>query len=194
VEKNLRQRLTRVRRANPGKRVEVWAQDEARLGLKPIARRAWSLKGRRPRSGGRTRYDWLYVYGFAHPRTGRTFCVILPRVNAERMGDALAAFAAHVDPGGRKVLVVLVDNAGWHVAKRLAVPPNVVLHFLPPCTPELQPAEPLWPLVREAVANRSIGRLDRLRAILRSRLAYLARNPATVQPIIGFHWTRCLER
>jgi transposase len=194
VEKNLRQRLRRLRRANPGTSVEVWAEDEARLGLKPIARRVWSRRGRRPRSGGRTRYDWLYVYAFARPRTGQTFCVILPRVNAERMSDALAAFAAHADPDRGKVLVVLVDNAGWHVAKRLAVPPNVVLHFLPPCTPELQPAEPLWPLVREAVANRSIGRLDRLRAILRSRLAYLARNPGTVQPIIGFRWTRYLER
>ncbi len=129
------------------------------------------------------RYDWLYVYGFARPSTGQTLCAILPRVNAERMGDARAAFAAHADPGREKVLV---DNAGWHVARRLVVPPNVVLHFLPPCTPELQPAEPLWPLVREAVANRSVGRLDGLRAILRTRLAYLASNPGTVQPIIDF--------
>ncbi|HYH67446.1 MAG TPA: hypothetical protein VD866_22295 [Urbifossiella sp.] len=57
------------------------------------------------------------------------------------MADAQAGFVAHADPGGRKVMVVLVDNAGWHVARRLAVPPNVVLHFLPPCTPELQPVE-----------------------------------------------------
>jgi len=92
------------------------------------------------------------------------------------------------------VLVVLLDNAGWHVAKRLAVPANVVLHFLPPCTPELQPAEPLWPLIREAVANRSIGRIDRLRAILRKRLGYLAANPAAVQPTVGFHWAARLER
>jgi DDE superfamily endonuclease len=172
----------------------VWAEDEARLGLKPIARRVWAPKGSRPLTGGRTRYDWLYVYGFARPQTGQTFCVLLPRVNAERMGEALAAFAAHADPRGRKVLVVLVDNAGWHVARRLAVPPNVVLHFLPPCTPELQPVEPLWPLVREAVANRSIGRIDRLRSILRGRLAYLARNPAVVRPVVGFHWAMRLER
>ena len=186
--------MARLRRRNPGKRVEVWAEDEARLGLKPIARRVWSLKGRRPRSSGRTRYDWLYVYAFARPRTGQTFAVLLPRVNAERMGEALVGFAAHADPRGRKVLVVLVDRAGWHVAKRLVVPPNVVLHFLPPCTPELQPVEPLWPLVREAVANRSIGRLDRLRSILRARLAYLARNPVVVRPVVGFHWAKRLER
>jgi transposase len=174
--------------------VEVWAQDEARFGLKPTTRRVWSPRGRRPRSCGRARYEWLYVYGFARPGTGQSFTALLPRVNAERMGEALAAFARHADPRGRKVLVLLVDNAGWHVAKRLVVPANVGLHFLPPCTPELQPAEPLWPLVREAVANRAIGRIDRLRALLRRRLAYLAANPQAVQPAVGFHWAVRLEQ
>jgi transposase len=172
----------------------VWVQDEARLGLKPIARRVWSPKGLRPRCGGRTRYDWLYVYGFTRPKTGQTFTALLRRVNADRMGDALAQFAAHADPDGRKVLVVLLDNAGWHVARRLVVPANVVLHFLPPCTPELQPAEALWPLIREAVANRSIGRIDRLRALIRARLKYLAENPAVVQSVVGFRWAARLER
>src|SRR5262249_2326537 len=48
------------------------------------------------------------------------------------------------------------------VAKLLVVPPNVWLLLLPPCTPELQPAEPLWQLVREVVANHTVGRIDRL--------------------------------
>jgi transposase len=194
LEKNLRERLRRLRNANPGKAVEVWAQDEARLGLKPIARRVWSLQGRRPRSCGRTRYQWLYVYGFVRPKTGETFGVLRPRVNAARMSEALAAFAAQVDPDGEKVLVVLVDNAGWHVAKALVVPGNVVLHFLPPCTPELQPAEPLWPLVREAVANRALGRIDRLRDVVRDRWRYLTEHPDEVQPRVGFHWAVRLER
>src|SRR5437868_10127355 len=110
------------------------------------------------------------------------------------MADALAAFAAHADPGGTKVLVVVVDRAGWHTAKRLAIPANVVLHFLPPCTPELQPVEPLWPLVREALANRSIGRIDRLRRIVRARVSYLAAHPGVVQPVVGFRWAARLER
>jgi len=192
--KNLRERLRRLRAANPKKVVEVWAQDEARLGLKPIARRMWSLKGRRPRSCGRMRYQWLYVYGFVRPKTGNTFGLLLPRVKTERMPEALEAFASHADPDGKRVLVVLVDNAGWHKAKALVVPPNVVLHFLPPCTPELQPAEPLWPLVREAVANRSLGRIDRLRNIVRDRVSYLASHPDEVQPRVGFHWAVRLER
>jgi transposase len=172
----------------------LWAQDEARLGLKPIARRVWSPKGQRPRSCGRTRYQWLYLYGFVRPKTGNTFGVLLPRVKAERMSEALAGFAAHADPDGRKVLVVLLDNAGWHRARALVVPPNVVLHFLPPCTPELQPAEPLWPLVREALANRSIGRIDRLRSIVWARVSYLAAHPDEVQSRVGFRWAAGLER
>src|SRR5207247_1902139 len=126
----------------------------AALQKRPPDGGLWTgLKGCRPRSCGRTKYEWLYVYGFARPKTGETFTVILPRVKVERMADALAAFAGHADPNRKKVLVLIVDRAGWHTAKRLAVPPNVRLHFLPPCTPELQPVEPFWPLVRQGVAN-----------------------------------------
>jgi transposase len=183
-----------LRKAHPKKSVELWAQDEARLGLKPITRRVWALRGQRPRSCGRTRYQWLYLYGFVRPKTGHTFGVLLPRVKTERMSEALEAFARHADPKGQKVLVVLVDNAGWHRARALVVPSNVVLHFVPPCTPELQPAEPLWPLVRESLANRSIGRIDRLRNITRARMSYLANNPRVVQPRVGSHWALTLER
>ena len=185
--------MRRLRAANPGKAVEVWAEDEARLGLKPITRRVWWLQGHRPRSCGRTKYEWLYVYGFARPRTGQTFTVILPRVRVERMADALAGFAAHADPRGEKVLVLVVDRAGWHTAKRLPVPPNVVLHFLPPCTPELQPVEPFWSLVREAVANETFDRLADLRRVVRRRCRRLAQDHATVLGAIGFRWAINLE-
>jgi transposase len=185
--------VKRLRAANPGKVVEVWAEDEARLGLKPITRRVWWLRGCRPGTCGRTKYEWLYVYGFVRPKTGDSFTVLLPRANTARMGEALEAFAAHADPDGTKVLVLVVDNAGWHVAKRLAVPPNVRLHFLPPCTPELQPVEPFWALVREAVANDTFDRLDDLTRVVRRRCTRLAGDPATVKGAVGFHWAVKLE-
>ena len=185
--------MRRLRAANPAKTVEVWAEDEARLGLKPVTRRVWWLRGCRPHSCGQTKYEWLYVYGFARPRTGQTFTVILPRVKVERMADALAAFAAHADPDGKKVLVLVVDRAGWHTARRLAVPANVVPHFLPPCTPELQPVEPFRALVREAVANDTFDRLADLRRVVRRRCRRLAADRATVKGAIGFHWAVNLE-
>jgi hypothetical protein len=104
------------------------------------------------------------------------------------MGRALEEFARWADPGGAKLLVVLVDNAGWHVAKRLAVPPNVVLHRLPPCTPELQPAEPLGPLVREVVANEGFDDLEGLRRPLVARCCWLMGHPEIVRGVVGFHW------
>ena len=186
--------MRRLRAANPGKVVEVWAEDEARLGLKPITRRVWWLQGRRPRTCGRTKYEWLYVYGFARPRTGDTFTTTRPRVNVERMAEALVAFAAHADPDGNKVLVLVVDNAGWHTARRLAVPANVRLHFLPPCTPELQPVEPFWALVREAVANDTFARLADLRRRVTRRCQRLAADRATVKGAVGFHWAINLEK
>jgi transposase len=180
-----------LRSANRGKSVEVWAEDESRLGLKPITRRVWSSRGQRPRSCGRTRYEWLYLYALARPATGDTFTAILPRVRVEHMADALAAFAAHAD--GAKVLVLVVDNAGWHTAKRSVVPPNVRLHFLPPCTPELQPVEAFRPLVREAVANDTFDRLGQLRRVIRRRCRRLAADAVTVKGAIGFRWAVNLE-
>jgi transposase len=133
------------------------------------------------------------VYGFARPATGETVTVLLPRVSVERMADALAAFAAHADPEGGKVLILVVDNTGWHTAKRLAVPANVRLHYLPPCTPELQPVEPFWALVREAVTNDAFDRLADLRRRITRRCLRLAVDRAMVRGAIGFRWAVNLE-
>jgi len=73
------------------------------------------------------------------------------------MGLAAAEFARRADPAGEKLLMVLVDNAGWHLARRLEVPRYGVLRRLPARPPERQPAGPLWPLVREAVAWSGAG-------------------------------------
>ncbi len=47
--------------------------DEHRLGLKPVLRRVWARRGHRPQVVVRPRYERLYLYGFVHPRSGRTW-------------------------------------------------------------------------------------------------------------------------
>ncbi|WP_422931645.1 IS630 family transposase [Singulisphaera sp. PoT] len=186
-------RLEGLRRDHPDKVVELRAEDEARPGLKPISRRVWSTIGRRPDAPGRTRYEWLYAYGFVHPASGRNLELLLPSANADWMGLALEEFARRADPSGEKVLAVLVDNAGWHVAKRLVVPANVVLHRLPAYTPELQPAELLWPLLREAVANQAFDDLDTLQGTLVERCRWLIDHPEVVRGAVGFRWAADLN-
>lgn len=180
--------MTELRQGHPGKEVELWCEDEARLGLKPVVRRVWALAGTRPRSNGRHKFESLFVYGFAHPASGRSRFLILPRANAECMGRALADFAGRADPDGRKVLVVILDGSGGHTAKGLTVPPNVVLHRQPSCTPELQPAEHLWPLVREGLANRVFDGLPALTDTLTTRCQWLTEHPEVVGGAVGFHW------
>jgi hypothetical protein len=128
-----------------------------------------------------------------HPASGRNLELILPAANADWMGLALEEFARWADPEGSKLLVVLVDNAGWHVARRLAVPANVMLRRLPPCTPELQPAEPLWPLVRESVANRGFDTLGEMEPVLVGRCRWLMDHPAVVRGVCGFYWAAALN-
>ena len=177
-----------LRREHPGKEVELWCEDEARLGLKPVARRVWALKGARPTCNGRHKFESVFVYGFAHPRSGRGRFLILPKANAACMGQALADFAGWADPDGRKVLVVILDGSGGHTARKLAVPPNVALHRQPSCTPELQPVEHLWPLVREGLANRVFDGLPKLTEALAARCRWLADHPTVVGGAVGFHW------
>ncbi|WP_231749827.1 transposase [Tautonia plasticadhaerens] len=171
----------------------MWAEDEARPGLKPVARRVWAVKGRRPTANGRTGCQWLYVYGFVHPASGRDLEPILPAADTDRMAAALGEFARWAGPAGERLLVVPVDNAGWHVARRLAVPPDVVRHRLPPRTPDLQPAEPLWPPLRAVVANEGFDDLEALERPLIGRCRWLIDHPEVVRGAVGFHWAVALN-
>ena len=166
----------------------VWAEDEHRLGLLPVVRRVWAPRGRRPTARVERRYRWLYAYGFVRPRTGESWWCLLPTVSAAAFSLALAAFARDEGIGPDRRAVLVLDRAGWHRAKDLAVPEGVHLAFLPAYSPELQPAERLWPLVDEPVANRAFAALAALGAALAARCRVLAADRATVRAHTRFHW------
>jgi hypothetical protein len=63
---------------------------------------------------------------------------------------------------------------------------GISLVFLPPCSPELQPAERLWPLIDEPVANRHLATLAELDAIVAERCRRL--DAAIIRPHTDFHW------
>ena len=166
----------------------MWAFDEHRLGLKPVLRRQWAPKGQRPIAVGRHRYEWLYLYGFVHPGTGEVVWFIRTTVDAELLSAVLAAFAAAVGAGEGKLIVLVLDNAGWHISGDLVVPPGIELAFLPSYTPELQPAEHLWPLADEAVANKHFATLEDLDAALSERCRTLADMPEVMKAATHFAW------
>lgn len=122
------------------------------------------------------------------PLSGRSEWLLLPTVSIAAMNIALQAFARQMNPDGSKRIILLIDQAGFHTGKELEIPDGISLFPLPPYTPELQPAECLWPLLREAVANDTPETLEALTEILIARCRWLMDNEATVKGQAGFKW------
>jgi hypothetical protein len=65
------------------------------------------------------RYEWSYLYAFAHPKSGEVHWLILPTVSAEVFSNlALEKFAKEVGAGKRKRIILVLDQAGWHTPQR----------------------------------------------------------------------------
>lgn len=90
--------------------------------------------------------------------------------------------------GRKKQVILVVDGAGWHCAKALVVPAGLHLFALPAYSPELQPAERLWPLWRESIANESFADLPALEARLAGRCQQLHAQPGFIRDLTRYHW------
>ena len=185
--------FVKIQQENKDKQVEIWAQDEARLGLQPIMRRIWALKGKRPIAKQTRKYQWIYAYSFVHPLTGKSFWLILPTVNTILMNMALKEFSQYIDPKNERIIILLIDGAGWHVSKGLEVPGNIQIFPLPPYTPELQPVECGWPLLRESVANKYFDNLDKFENTVSKRCEWIGKNPEILKEAVGFKWIQEIE-
>ncbi len=162
--------------------------DEHRLGLKPIVRRVWARRGQRPQRRVQQRYQWRSLYAFVRPTTGESHWLILPTVNTDVFTLARAHFANEVGAGPRKRIVFVLDQAGYHTSGEVRVPAGSELEFLPAYSPEVQPAERLWPLTNEGVANTWFADLDALEAVLARRCVVLAEQPELIHSYTWYHW------
>jgi DDE superfamily endonuclease len=162
--------------------------DEHRIGLKPIIRRAWSKCGQRPILPVYPRYEWLYVYGFVHPFSGRTFWLLMPTVSIPAFNAALREFAAFTNLVADKRIFLFVDQAGWHTSSQVQRPVGLSLFFLPPYSPELQPAEHLWQLSDTPLVNRCFASLAELESAQAERCNWLQDHPDLVRSATNFSW------
>ncbi len=162
--------------------------DEARVGLIPSYRAVWARKGKRPTAPSRRRYEWRYDWAFVHPASGTMVHHIWNTVDTDIMSTSLAAFAEEAGAGPNRRIVLVIDGAGWHTTKKVRVPEGVHLVFLPPYSPELQPAERLFPLLHEAIANKAFEDIEHLERVLAARINALDRDPLLVSDHTPFHW------
>ncbi len=186
--KKLRPTLRREveRQARQGRPVRLMFQDEGRFGLLGRPRRCWAPRGLRPIVGARLVRQFTYAFAAVSPHDGAMDSLVLPWVNAEMMSLFLAEVAKR---HAREFIVMVMDQAGWHVAGDLAVPANMRLLFLPPYSPELNPAEHLWRALREeCLANTVFASLDAAEDALAAGLHTMEKDQRRTQSLTGFEW------
>lgn len=133
--------------------VDIWFQDEMRVGQQGTLTRLWAPTGTRPRVVRQQQYDYAYVFGAVCPQRDQARALVLPTVNTAAMALHLRAIDEVVPPG-RHALVV-VDGAGWHGPSVTDGLNNVTLLKLPSASPELNPTEQVWQQLRQRhLANR----------------------------------------
>ena len=132
--------------------------------------------------------EWSWLYAFVQPQTGDTYWWILPYVNTTVFQKVIDDFAAHFEVGPTKRIIVPLDQAKWHITDKLKVPEGIHLFPLPPYSPELQPAERLWSLADEPLANRCFDTLDELENVLEVRCRTLLSMQSEIKALTNYHW------
>jgi hypothetical protein len=127
--------------------IEIWFQDEARVGQQGTPEYIWAPKGWRPLAVRDNRHDSVYLFGALCAYRAVGAAIIMPAVNSEAMSEHLKEISTQVAPGAH--IVLLCGGAGWHQrGSRLVVPDNITLLPLPPYSPELNPMENVWDYLR----------------------------------------------
>ena len=99
-------------------RVEVWFQDEARIGQKNTLTRVWGQTGSRPVAPKDLGFTSAYLFGAVCPLQGKTAALIMPVCNTAAMNHHLSEISSQIAADAHAV--VILDRAGWHRSHALA--------------------------------------------------------------------------
>ena len=151
LKKSFPSKVEQVRAAlPPGTDIEIWWQDEARVGQKTKLTRRWARRGTRPTAPKDQRTKSAYLFGAVCPARGVGAGLVPPRCNTQAMQwhlGHLDEISSQVAPNAHAVLIL--DRAGWHTTTKLDGPANITLLPLPPRAPELNPMENIWQFMRD---------------------------------------------
>jgi len=132
-----------------------------RVGQKNKLTYLWARRGTRPRLEHDQRTQSAYLFGAICPRRGVGAAVVLPACNTRAMQLHIDEISSQVAPGAHAILIL--DQAGWHIAAALVVPDNITIMLLPPRSPELNPTENVWQYMRQNwLSNRVFKTYDEI--------------------------------
>lgn len=161
--------------------LRLYVMDESRFGMLSVQRRCLTARGTKPLTPYQHHFGNFYLFGAYSPGSGDHFTLELPYCNSDCFQAWMDEFSLHLP---EEFKVVIVDNGAFHKAARLRIPPNIYLLFLPPYSPELNPAELIWRWVKDRIANTVYQTLDRLAEDVAAIIKALNNN--TVKSITGW--------
>ena len=165
--------------------LEIWFQDEARVGQKGTLTRLWAPRGSRPRAIRDHRFKSAYLFGAVCPDRDLGVAVVLSRASSEAI--LLAEVSQAVAPDAHAA--VLIDGAGYHVAADLTIPDNITLVRLPPYSPELNAIEKLWQFMRDNIlSHRLFDSLDHIIDVCCDTWNRIRAEPDRIRSTCGYHW------
>jgi transposase len=157
----------------------------------PTLQATLGVKGHRPIVGTRDCKDVLYVFAVMNLLSGALHANTLESLQAanRKSPDSKTrrmqrAFAGHLRHVGRMYprekfprVVLLIDNAPWHRGKpideALTANPQLELVRLPSSSPQLNPIERFWKVLRRrATHNRLFDTIADLKRSVRAKLCY----------------------
>jgi len=167
--------------------VELWWGDETGIEGDPKPRRRWAERGvetQVPYTGDHIREN---VIGAVCPATGELFCHVVPYVDSEWFGlfiKGLVETTRERHKAGKRIVLIL-DNASWHKVKSLPQE-HIELKFLPAYSPDFNPIENLWKLVKQVwFNNHHCNTHEILAARVDQALKSLFETPTIVQSVCG---------
>ena len=168
--------------------IEIWFQDEARVGQKGTHAYIWAPIGSRPLMVRDNRHDSAYIFGAICPARGVGAPMIMPAANAEGMNEHLKELSTQVTPSA--IAVVICDGTGWHQrGKELVVPDNIRLLSLPPYSPELNPMENVWDYLRDnKLSARVWDSYDEILAACADAWNWFVNEPTRIRSIGTREW------
>lgn len=168
--------------------IVVLFEDEARFGRINNLMRCWAPHGIRPHVDHQVVRQFTYVYATVCPQTGQTVSLILPDADSAMMN----LFLDEVKQVYKDYRIILVaDQARWHTSDAVNVnnDNNLKFLFLPPASPELNPAEHLWDHVREKYfANQIFDSMTDLEQSLERVFHEIYLDKVTIKSLTSFSW------
>lgn len=155
--------------------------DESRFGLLSIQRRCLTARGIKPLLPYQHQFKNFYLFGRYSPLNGDHYTLELPYCNTDYFQEYLNGFSAYRQ---EEFKILILDNGAFHKARRLQIPPNIALLFLPPYSPELNPAEQIWRYIKDRLANKTFPNLEQLAEQVSSIVRKMTTN--VIQSITGW--------